>query len=50
VADAVAQGTLETVLDEWCEPFPGYFLYYPSRKQHTAAFARLIDTLRYSAH
>lgn len=47
VAQAVADGALETVLDEWCEPFPGYFLYYPSRKQHTAAFALLIDALRY---
>ncbi len=49
VAEALAQGKLESALDEWCEPFPGYFLYYPSRKQHTAAFARLIETLRYPA-
>lgn len=47
ITQAVEQGTLETVLDDWCEPFPGYFLYYPSRNQHTTAFARLIDTLRY---
>lgn len=47
VAGAVAQGKLETVLEPWCEPFPGYFLYYPSRRQHTAAFAHLIDALRY---
>jgi len=46
VAQAVSEGQLETVLDEWCEPFPGYYLYYPSRKQHTAAFTLLIDALR----
>lgn len=48
VAQAVAEGKLETALDAWCEPFPGYYLYYPSRKQHTAAFALLIDALRYA--
>lgn len=44
----IADGKLHTVLDEWCKPFTGYFLYYPSRRQHTPAFARLIDALRYS--
>ncbi|MCL6746743.1 LysR family transcriptional regulator [Kosakonia sp. R1.Fl] len=48
VAQAVSEGKLETVLDDWCEPFPGYYLYYPSRKQHTAAFTLLIDALRYA--
>ncbi|WBU48231.1 LysR family transcriptional regulator [Kosakonia pseudosacchari] len=48
VAQAVTEGKLETVLDDWCEPFPGYYLYYPSRKQHTAAFSLLIDALRYA--
>lgn len=47
VNDAVNDGKLVTVLDDWCEPFPGYYLYYPSRRQHTAAFARLIEALRY---
>ena len=47
VADALAEGKLETVLEPWCEPFQGYYLYYPSRKQHTQAFARLIEALRY---
>ncbi|MGS3097547.1 transcriptional regulator, partial [Escherichia coli] len=28
--------------------FPGYYLYYPSRKQHPPAFAMLIDALRYT--
>lgn len=44
----IADGKLQTALDEWCKPFTGYFLYYPSRRQHTPAFARLIEALRYS--
>ncbi|MDV1266350.1 LysR family transcriptional regulator [Citrobacter freundii] len=48
VEQAVVEGTLEKVLEDWCEPFPGYYLYYPSRKQHTAAFAQLIEALRYT--
>lgn len=49
VEQAVADGSLESVLEDWCEPFPGYYLYYPSRRQHTAAFAQLIEALRYTA-
>lgn len=49
VADHVASGRLIRVLEDWCEPFPGYHLYYPSRRQHTAAFSVLVDKLRYSA-
>ncbi|MGB9098848.1 LysR family transcriptional regulator [Erwinia sp.] len=45
---AVADGKLEKVLEDWCEPFPGYYLYYPSRKQHTSAFIKLIEALRYT--
>lgn len=45
---AVAAGKLEKVLEDWCEPFPGYYLYYPSRKQHTTAFIKLIEALRYT--
>ncbi|APR33257.1 MULTISPECIES: LysR family transcriptional regulator [Citrobacter] len=48
VERAVADGALEKVLEDWCEPFPGYYMYYPSRKQHTAAFAQLIEALRYT--
>lgn len=48
VETVVSEGKLVKVLEEWCEPFPGYFLYYPSRRQHTAAFARLIEALRYT--
>jgi DNA-binding transcriptional LysR family regulator len=40
-------GTLIEVLKDWCEPFPGYYLYYPSRHQQTAAFTLVIDALRY---
>jgi len=47
VTEAVAAGRLETVLESWCETFPGYYLYYPSRKQHTAAFTKFIEALRY---
>jgi DNA-binding transcriptional LysR family regulator len=43
----VAEGTLIRVLAEWCPPFPGYHLYYPSRRQATPAFALVIEALRY---
>ncbi len=38
---------LERVLEDWCPPFPGYYLYYPSRRQASAAFSLLVDALRY---
>lgn len=47
VAEHIATGRLVQVLADWCEPFPGYYLYYPSRKQHTRAFAHLIEAVRY---
>jgi len=37
---------LVRVLEDWCPPFPGFFLYYPSRRQHPAALTALIETLR----
>jgi DNA-binding transcriptional LysR family regulator len=43
----VADGRLVRVLADWCPPFPGYHLYYPSRRQPTPAFALLVDALRY---
>jgi DNA-binding transcriptional LysR family regulator len=43
----VAEGRLIRVLDDWCPPFSGYHLYYPSRRQPTPAFALLVDALRY---
>jgi DNA-binding transcriptional LysR family regulator len=42
----IAKGDLVQVLREWCPKFPGYFLYYPSRRNQPAALAALIDTLR----
>lgn len=38
---------LERVLDDWCEPFPGYHLYYPNRRHASPAFALIVDALRY---
>ncbi len=40
-------GRLIRVLDDWCQPFSGYHLYYPSRRQPTPAFALLVEALRY---
>ena len=38
---------LKRVLEDWCPPFPGYHLYYPSRRYASPAFALLVDALRY---
>jgi DNA-binding transcriptional LysR family regulator len=46
VAEHIASGALVRVLEDWSPPFPGFFLYYPSRKQQPAALAALISTLR----
>ena len=43
----VAEGRLHRVLEDWCAPFPGYHLYYPSRRQASPAFALVLDALRY---
>jgi DNA-binding transcriptional LysR family regulator len=40
-------GSLVRVLDAWCQPFPGYHLYYPNRRESSSALSRLVDTLRY---
>ncbi len=47
VQSYVSEGRLIRVLDDWCAPFPGYHLYYPSRRQPAPAFAVLVDALRY---
>lgn len=47
VQTQLAEGALARVLDDWCAPFPGYHLYYPSRRQSSPAFALLIEALRY---
>ncbi|TBL70973.1 LysR family transcriptional regulator [Hafnia alvei] len=49
VQNELADGRLVQVLDAWCNTFPGYYLYYPSRKQHTTAFSLFVDALRYSS-
>lgn len=46
VAPHLASGALVRVLEEWCPPFAGYFLYYPSRRQQPAAMSALIQSLR----
>lgn len=45
-APHLAKGALVRVLEEWCQPFPGFFLYYPSRRQQPAALSALIHVLR----
>ncbi len=47
VAEHVAAGRLISVLDDWCQPYPGYFLYYPTRRQTPPALAALVEALRY---
>lgn len=43
----IEAGTLVQVLDDWCQPFSGFHLYYPSRRQVNPAFALVIDLLRH---
>ena len=47
VAPQMADGRLVRVLEDWCEPFDGHYLYYPSRRQPSSAFSLLLDALRY---
>ena len=47
VADRIADGSLVRVLEDWCPPFSGYHLYYPSRRQPSAAFSLLVEALKY---
>jgi DNA-binding transcriptional LysR family regulator len=49
VAPHLADGSLVRGLDDWCEPFDGYHLYYPSRRQPSPAFTLVIEALRYRA-
>jgi len=48
LTDMIAKRRLVQVLRDWCPSFPGYFLYYPSRRNQPAALAALIETLRLS--
>jgi DNA-binding transcriptional LysR family regulator len=43
----INDGRLVRVLGDWCPPFAGYHLYYPSRRQQSPAFALLVEALRY---
>jgi DNA-binding transcriptional LysR family regulator len=43
----VAKGRLKRVLEDWCLPFSGYHLFYPSRRQSSAAFSLVVEALRY---
>jgi DNA-binding transcriptional LysR family regulator len=45
----IEDGRLVRVLEDWCAPFTGYHLYYPSRRHASPAFALLVDALRYRA-
>jgi DNA-binding transcriptional LysR family regulator len=49
VAPLLAKRRLVRVLEDWCPPFPGYFLYYPSRRHQPPGLSALIETLRYRA-
>lgn len=42
----LAGGKLVRVLQDWCQPFPGFFMYYPSRRQQTAALSAVVNVLR----
>jgi DNA-binding transcriptional LysR family regulator len=46
VRDAISAGELVPVLEEFCTPFPGYYLYYPQRRQASPALRALVDYLR----
>jgi DNA-binding transcriptional LysR family regulator len=45
-APFVADGRLMRVLEDWCEPFDGYHLYYPRRRQPSRAFALFVEAFR----
>jgi DNA-binding transcriptional LysR family regulator len=46
VREPIEAGELVTVLEEYCEPFPGFFLYFPRRRHRRAALQALIDFAR----
>jgi DNA-binding transcriptional LysR family regulator len=49
VSKHIAEGRLTQVLDDWSPLFPGYHLYYPSRRQMSPALKAIVDALRYRA-
>jgi DNA-binding transcriptional LysR family regulator len=48
-APHIEEGKLIRVLEDWCPPFPGYYLYYPSRRQPSTVFSLVVGALRYEA-
>jgi DNA-binding transcriptional LysR family regulator len=49
VVDHLASGSLIRALQDWCPPFPGFVLYYPTRKQQPGVLTALVKTLRLGA-
>lgn len=47
VAEYIKSGALVQVLGDWSPAFDGYFLYYPSKRQNSAAFKVIVDALKY---
>lgn len=47
LAPLIQEGRLVRVLEDWCPPFPGYHLYYPSRRQQSPALRALVEALRW---
>ncbi|QYE80964.1 LysR family transcriptional regulator [Pseudomonas aeruginosa] len=47
-APHIEEGRLLRVLENWCPPLPGYYLYYPNRRQPSPAFSLVVDALRYT--
>ena len=43
----LAKGRLKRVLADWCQPYSGYHLFYPSRRQSSAAFGLVVEALRH---
>lgn len=48
VAKEIAEGALVRVMEDWCQPFPGYHLYYPNRREQSSAFGVVVDALRHA--
>ncbi|TFZ52911.1 LysR family transcriptional regulator [Serratia proteamaculans] len=49
VSGHLAAGRLERVMADWCAPFPGFYLYYPNRRNHPVALTTVINVVRYSS-
>jgi DNA-binding transcriptional LysR family regulator len=50
VLDDFKSGALVRLLADWCPPFPGFYLYYPGRRQLSPALAAFIEALRVPSH